>query len=199
MTALKHQFTNITFLQSAHNMTQCPEDTGKEVAFAGRSNSGKSSVINVLGNNHKIARTSKSPGRTQLLNFFQVADNCRLVDLPGYGYARVPENIRQHWGVELQAYFTGRRSLAGLILVMDVRHPLKPFDVQMLSWCQTAGLPVHILLNKADKVPRSAGLRTLSEVISRYRPEYRATAQLFSVLKRSGIAELREKLCSWLA
>jgi GTP-binding protein len=192
-------FNNMTFLLSAHNLTQCPEDKGREIAIAGRSNVGKSSVLNVISNNHKLARTSKSPGRTQLLNFFLVTDRCRLVDLPGYGFARVPANVRLHWGKLLQSYFEKRRSLAGLVLVMDVRHPLRPFDRQMLSWCEAAGLPVHILLNKADKLSRSAGFKVMSEVAGCYCDDNKATIQLFSVLQQSGIEELKEKLNCWFA
>jgi GTP-binding protein len=192
-------FNNMTFLLSAHNLTQCPEDKGREIAIAGRSNVGKSSVLNVISNNHKLARTSKSPGRTQLLNFFLVADRCRLVDLPGYGFARVPANVRLHWGKLLQSYFEKRRSLAGLVLVMDVRHPLRPFDRQMLSWCEAAGLPVHILLNKADKLSRSAGFKVMSEVAGYYCDDNKATIQLFSVLQQSGIEELKDKLNCWFA
>ena len=193
------RFDNIIFLRSAHTLGQCPEDSGREVAIAGLSNVGKSSVINVLGNNRNLARTSKSPGRTQLLNFFLVSEGCRLVDLPGYGFARVPAAVKQHWGKVLQSYFGHRRSLAGLLLVMDVRHPLKPYDEQMLSWCQAAGIPVHILLNKADKLSRSAGFRVLAEVNRKYSVDNGVSVQLFSVLTRSGIDSVKEKLGFWFA
>lgn len=196
-TILGVQFDSISFLRSAHTLGQCPEDCGREVAIAGLSNVGKSSVINVLGNNRNLARTSKSPGRTQLLNFFLISDSCRLVDLPGYGFARVPAAVKQHWGKVLQAYFEHRRSLVGLVLVMDIRHPFKPYDEQMLSWCQAKGLPVHILLNKADKLSRSAGLRVLAEVNSKYCVDNGVSAQLFSALSRGGIDGVKEKLRRW--
>lgn len=193
------RFDNIIFLRSAHTLGQCPEDNGREVAIAGLSNVGKSSVINVLGNNRNLARTSKSPGRTQLLNFFLVSESCRLVDLPGYGFARVPAAVKQHWGKVLQSYFGHRRSLAGLLLVMDVRRPLKPYDEQMLAWCQAAGIPVHILLNKADKLSRSAGCRVLAEVDRKYSVDNGVSVQLFSALTRSGIDSVKEKLGFWFA
>lgn len=191
------QFDSIIFIRSAHALGQCPEDRGREAAIAGLSNTGKSSVINVLGNNRNLARTSKSPGRTQLLNFFLISDGCRLVDLPGYGYARVPVAVKQHWGKVLQSYFDHRRSLVGLVLVMDVRRPLKPSDEQMLSWCRAAGLPVHILLNKADKLSRSAGRRVLAEVDRKFSVDNGVSVQLFSALTGSGIDGVKEKLSDW--
>src|SRR5690606_9700832 len=134
-----------SFIKSASKVDQCPEDIGLEVAFAGRSNAGKSSALNTL-THARLARTSKTPGRTQLINFFALDEHRRLVDLPGYGYAKVPLELKEHWKQHLDAYLTGRQSLAGVVLVMDIRHPLSPFDCMMLDWANTAGLPVHILL-----------------------------------------------------
>lgn len=191
------QFNKIIFLRSANTLDQCPEDRGREVAIAGRSNAGKSSVINVIANNRKLARTSKSPGRTQLLNFFLVGDNYRLVDLPGYGFAHVPAGVKQHWGELLQAYFENRQSLAGLVLVMDVRHPLKEFDAQMLSWCRAIGLPVHILLNKADKLSRGAGLKILGDVVRQCGADNRVSVQLFSAVTHTGIEKVKDRLREW--
>ena len=192
------QYNKATYLLSAHTLDQCPDDIGMEVAFAGSSNVGKSSVINAITGNRKLARTSKIPGRTQMLNFFILDERLRLVDLPGYGYAKVPEKIRQNWGSVLRTYFEQRQSLTGLFLIMDVRHPLKPFDLQMLDWCQSAGLPVHILLNKSDKVSRGAGYKALQMVKRNYPDEY-MTVQLFSVLNKNGLDEARDKLDNWFS
>ena len=128
-------YRSATYMGSANSLCQCPQDHGREVAFSGRSNVGKSSVLNTLCGQNKLARTSKIPGRTRLLNYFRITDAMRLVDLPGYGYARVSESMRQHWGRLMQEYFSSRRSLAGLVLVMDIRNPMKPSDQQMLQWC----------------------------------------------------------------
>jgi len=181
----------------AHTLAQCPQDQGVEVAFAGRSNVGKSSVLNAITGNHRLARTSKTPGRTQQLNFFAVGEKQRLVDLPGYGYAKVPENIKLHWAKVTQAYFETRKTLAGLMLITDIRHPLKPFDEQMLDWCINADLPVHVLLNKADKVSRGAGLKALQLLKNNYRNDL-FSGQLFSALNGTGVEEARDKLDEWL-
>ena len=191
------RYRKTTFLLSAHTLDQCPQDSGFEVAFAGRSNVGKSSVINAVTGNHKLARTSKIPGRTQQLNFFKVEDGVRLVDLPGYGYARVPEKLKQHWGMVLQSYFEMRNSLRGLFLIMDIRHPFKPFDIEMLEWCAKAGLPAHILLNKADKLSRAAARRAL-EMAGQRSSGRPVSTQLFSIVNKTGIEEARQQLDSWL-
>lgn len=191
-----NRYNKAAYLLSAHTLNQCPADKGKEVAFAGRSNVGKSSVINAIADNRKLARTSKTPGRTQQLVFFTLDESSRLVDLPGYGYARVPEKIKQHWGKVLQTYFAERHSLMGLFLIMDVRHPLKSFDEQMLEWCHAAGLPVHIILNKADKVSRGAGHKTLQMIKKQY-PAHQISVQLFSVLNGTGVNEARGQLDKW--
>src|SRR5690606_21349224 len=139
-------FRHTRFLTSAPHAGACPPDTGREVAFAGRSNAGKSSAINAITGVNGLARVSKTPGRTQLLNFFHVTDASRLVDLPGYGYARVPDAERNRWQSMIEGYLAARQSLAGLVLIMDARHPLKPFDTQMLAWCAHQQLAVHVLL-----------------------------------------------------
>jgi GTP-binding protein len=195
-------FTHASFLQSAPTLLQCPNDAGIEVAFAGRSNAGKSSAINVLTRQGKLARTSKTPGRTQLINFFSLTDDCRLVDLPGYGYAKVPKATKQKWDLHLAEYLQQRESLAGLILLMDIRHPLQTFDRQMLFWAKEGALPVHILLTKADKLKRGPATATLHQV-DRYLQENRldemVTSQLFSSLKKSGVDELGLHLQSWFS
>ena len=152
-----------TFMLSAAKVDQCPDDEGFEVAFAGRSNAGKSSALNTL-THASLARTSKTPGRTQLLNFFKLDDERRLVDLPGYGYAKVPIPLKQHWQRHLEAYLGGRESLKGLILMMDIRHPMTDFDLLMLDWAVAAGMPMHILLTKADKLTYGAAKNTLLKV-----------------------------------
>jgi GTP-binding protein len=186
------------FLTSAAQLSGAPPDQGYEVAFAGRSNAGKSSAINVLCQQKQLARTSKTPGRTQLLNFFQLDDERRLVDLPGYGYARVAESMKQQWQQEMANYLARRRSLCGLILLMDIRHPLKDFDQQMLAWAEQQTLPVHILLTKADKLKRGAASQTLLQLRKAIaeRPT-QSSVQLFSALKREGIDDVHRQLDRW--
>ncbi len=164
-------------------------DTGREVAFAGRSNAGKSSAINTLVERRALARTSRTPGRTQLINFFELDPGRRLVDLPGYGYANVPERVRRQWGTLMDAYFRQRKSLGGLFLIMDVRRPLTPFDRQMLAWADAAGCGVHVLLTKADKLSRNQGQKALAAVRRELGPD--TGVQLFSALKGSGAEEAR--------
>ncbi len=185
------------FLTSANALSGCPEDTGHEVAFAGRSNAGKSSALNVITNRRALARISKTPGRTQLLNFFEVAAHARLVDLPGYGYARVPARVRAHWRSLMGEYFQQRQSLAGLVVIMDVRRPLMPYDQQMLGYGGEAGLDMHILLTKADKLSRGAGSGVLQKTRAQLDP--RVTIQLFSALKNTGLDEARERIANWLS
>jgi GTP-binding protein len=190
------------FVTSAPSLDQCPEDSGREVAFAGRSNAGKSSAINTLTRNKNLARTSKTPGRTQMINYFSLNDTQRLVDLPGYGYAKVPIAMKVKWDKHLAEYLQFRKSLAGLVLLMDIRHPLKNYDCQMLNWSAEAGLPVHILLTKSDKLKRGPAKNTLLEVNNFLReidPQVSLlTVQTFSSLKRQGIAELENQLVHWL-
>ena len=185
------------FLTSANKPSQFVPDQGGEVAFAGRSNSGKSSAINAIVGRRGLARTSKTPGRTQLVNFFGLGGPFRLTDLPGYGFARVPAEVRRHWGQLLDRYFQQRQSLAGLFLVMDVRHPLTEFDHHMLAWAEAAGCPVHILLTKADKLSRGAASATMLTV--RKAVGGTASGQLFSALKGTGVDEARTVLDGFLA
>lgn len=178
------------FLTSAATLAQAPEDSGMEIAFAGRSNAGKSSALNTLCQQRSLARTSKTPGRTQLLNFFALDEAHRLVDLPGYGYAKVAESVKKQWQAELAAYLEQRQSLKGVVLLMDVRHPLKPFDLQMLEWSSRIGLPIHILLTKSDKLKRGAATSSLLQVRKALKGfDNPITIQLFSSLKRLGVDE----------
>lgn len=187
------------FLTSASKLSQCPPDVGWEVAFAGRSNAGKSSAINSLTDNKKLARTSRTPGRTQLINFFQLTDEQRLVDLPGYGYAKVPLAIKREWNKQLENYLRQRESLRGLILLMDSRHPMQPFDEQMLDWALNAQMPVHILLTKADKLKKGPAKSTLLKLRQQLAEHKNLVSiQLFSALKHSGHDELTKILNIWL-
>ena len=193
-------YRSASFLTSASKLSQCPEDRGWEVAFAGRSNAGKSSAINSLTENTKLARTSKTPGRTQLINFFSLSEQQRLVDLPGYGFAKVPLAVKREWTRQLENYLQKRQSLRGLVLLMDVRHPLQTFDQQMLSWSIAAGMPVHILLTKADKLKNGPARNTLLQVQKELRQYGElVSVQLFSALKHSGHKELIAVLNTWLS
>ncbi|MNO35224.1 putative GTP-binding protein EngB [compost metagenome] len=187
------------FALSAAKVEQCPDDQGYEVAFAGRSNAGKSSALNTL-THASLARTSKTPGRTQLLNFFSLDDERRLVDLPGYGYAKVPIPLKQHWQKHLEAYLGSRECLRGVILMMDVRHPMTDFDKMMLDWAKASGMPMHILLTKADKLTHGAGKNTLLKVQSEIRKGWGdgVTIQLFSAPKRLGVEEAYRVLADWM-
>ncbi|WP_439135427.1 ribosome biogenesis GTP-binding protein YihA/YsxC [Pseudomaricurvus sp.] len=195
-------YTKAEFTQSAPSIRQCPPDIGAEVAFAGRSNAGKSSAINALTSNHKLARTSKTPGRTQLINFFALSDTQRLVDLPGYGYAKVPLKMKQEWERNLSEYLRERQCLRGMILLMDTRHPMQEFDTTMLNWAISAEMPVHILLTKADKLkkgPAQSTLLALRKHLEEAQVDDLVTAQLFSSLKKTGIDQLIKQLNQWLA
>ncbi|HWS03039.1 MAG TPA: ribosome biogenesis GTP-binding protein YihA/YsxC [Gammaproteobacteria bacterium] len=196
---MSNPFTTAEFLKSAARLDHAPPDDGHEAAFAGRSNAGKSSALNAISGHKGLARTSKTPGRTQLINFFTITPEARLVDLPGYGYAKVPLEVKAQWERHLNAYLEQRTSLAGLILLMDVRHPLTDFDCQMLAWCRQADLPVHVLLTKADKLKRGAAQNTLLTVrreLVKLHPQ--ASVQLFSALDGTGLDEARAQLCAWL-
>ena len=186
------------FICSAPQLADVPSDEGKEVAFAGRSNAGKSSAINTLTMQNSLAKTSKTPGRTQLLNFFQINDRHRFVDLPGYGYAKVPLAIKKKWHRLMEDYLNKRESLCGIVLVMDIRHPLTEFDMQMIEWCQHAGLQLHILLTKADKLKFGAAknsfLKVQRDLQSVATP---VTIQLFSALKKTGVEEVHQVLDQW--
>jgi GTP-binding protein len=185
-------YRNVEFLTSANRVDQLPPDVGAEVAVAGRSNAGKSSAINIVTGRKGLARTSKAPGATRLINFFVLDPGRRLVDLPGYGFAAVPGDMRRHWGELLSAYFARRRSLKGTIVVMDVRHPLTANDCDMLALARSRGLPVHILLTKADKLGRGAASQALAGV--RREVGEGVTAQLFSSLTAVGLEEARRAL-----
>jgi GTP-binding protein len=192
-------YRRATFLTSAAKVAQCPPDTGWEVAFAGRSNAGKSSAINSLTNNRKLARTSRTPGRTQLINFFSLSEQQRLVDLPGYGYAKVPQKVKDAWIKQLEAYLRERRSLRGLILLTDSRRPLQPFDQQMIGWAAQADMPVHLLLTKSDKLSRGPAKQTLLQVRGKLAHlGDLVSCQLFSALKHQGHEELIAVLDRWL-
>ncbi|MCK8515227.1 ribosome biogenesis GTP-binding protein YihA/YsxC [Methylonatrum kenyense] len=187
------------FLMSAADLSQLPPDQGREIAFAGRSNAGKSSALNRLTGQKGLARVSKTPGRTQLINVFPISDTEALIDLPGYGYAKVPERVKQQWQALLPVYLTERRSLVGLVLIMDSRHPLRDFDRQMLDWTAAAGLPVHILLSKADKLSRgSAGnaLQAVRKELARRVPP--VSVQLFSAVDGRGAEEAWAAMDAWL-
>ncbi|MDA0977428.1 MAG: ribosome biogenesis GTP-binding protein YihA/YsxC [Proteobacteria bacterium] len=188
-------FQTASFITSASNMDQCPEDTGVEVAFSGRSNAGKSSAINALTRQTRLARTSKTPGRTQLINFFGLRDGERIVDLPGYGYAKVPMSVKDHWQQHLSEYLRTRQSLVGMILLVDIRHPLKEFDETMITWSQDNDLPLHILLTKADKLKRGAQQNQLLGV--RKGLPANASVQVFSATRKLGIEELEQVLRDW--
>ncbi|MBU0499809.1 MAG: ribosome biogenesis GTP-binding protein YihA/YsxC [Gammaproteobacteria bacterium] len=187
------------FLTSAAKPAQAPPDRGYEAAFAGRSNAGKSCALNALCDQKGLARTSKTPGRTQLLNFFAVDDERRLVDLPGYGYAKVSEGIKREWQLSMGSYLETRDCLKGVILVMDIRNPLKEFDLQMLDWSGHFHIPCHILLTKADKLTRNDANKTLIQVKKALTGRQEGiTAQLFSALKKQGIDEAHALLDKWL-
>ncbi|EIQ95843.1 ribosome biogenesis GTP-binding protein YsxC [Yersinia pestis PY-15] len=188
------------FVISAPDIRHLPRDEGIEVAFAGRSNAGKSSALNTLTNQKGLARTSKTPGRTQLINLFEVVDGVRLVDLPGYGYAEVPEEMKLKWQRALGEYLQKRNCLKGLVVLMDIRHPLKDLDQQMITWAVAVGTPVLLLLTKADKLAsgaRKAQLNLVREAIIPFMGDIQVEA--FSSLKKIGVDKLREKLDTWFS
>ncbi len=192
-------FRGATFHITAHHLSDLPPPLGPEIAFAGRSNAGKSSAINTLVDHNRLAFVSKTPGRTQQINFFSLRCGAFLVDLPGYGYAKVQRELRAHWEQLLSTYLQTRGSLFGMVLIMDARHPLTPLDHQMLNWFATTGKPVHVLLSKADKLTRQEGQKTLREVraeLGKYADNY--TTQLFSSSKKQGMEEAEQVIGSWL-
>ena len=198
---MKHNpFRGATFVTSAAEVRQMPPDSGAEIAFAGRSNAGKSSALNAICDQSGLARTSKTPGRTQLLNVFALADGSRLVDLPGYGYAKVPEAMRERWRASIDRYLRERESSRGVVLIVDSRHPLKEFDQQMLAYCHEIGLACHVLLTKADKLARGEAMRTLASVRKEIAAAgFDATAQLFSAQTKAGLDEARGALANLLS
>lgn len=191
-------FRKAQFQISAAKLSQCPEDEGIEVAFAGRSNAGKSSALNTLTDQKSLARTSKTPGRTQLINFFSLDEQRRFVDLPGYGYAKVSESIKASWQSALGEYIEQRQALKGLILLMDIRHPLKSLDEMILHYAIEREIPVHLLLTKSDKVKQQAKFKAVREVKQRYElAQHLVSVQAFSSLKKHGVAECYQVLEEW--
>ena len=185
------------FITSAAKFGDCPKDSIVEVAFAGRSNAGKSSAINSVCDQNQLARASKTPGRTQLLNFFAVEPNVYLVDLPGYGFAKVPLEIKNKWQRELGQYLRQREQLVGLILLSDIRHPLKEFDRMMIDWAVKSNLPLHLLLTKSDKLKRGPAQNTLLRVKEELKEVIGVSVQLFSSLKKTGLGEVKSKIFEW--
>lgn len=196
---LMNLFQNAKFFTTVNHLKDLP-DTPAEIAFVGRSNAGKSSAINTLTNHVRLAYVSKTPGRTQHINFFELENGNFMVDLPGYGYAQVPEAIRAHWVKLLGDYLQQRRQLIGLILIMDSRHPLKALDIQMLDFFHITGRPVHILLSKADKLSKNDQIKTLAAVKKSLKPYtdcQKISVQLFSSLKKQGMDEVNQVVGSW--
>jgi GTP-binding protein len=196
---MHNPYQQTAFLLGTPDPRDAPPDSGAEVAFAGRSNSGKSSALNTITGQRALARISKAPGRTREINFFQVRDDRRLVDLPGYGYAKVSKSVQKQWERHIARYLETRRSLTGVMLMMDVRHPLKVFDQQLLGWCHVAELPAHILLTKADKLkrgPAEAALLGVRRELEVLHPN--CSVQLFSSLKGTGAEAARAVLDGWL-
>lgn len=187
------------YLSSAHGYHELPEDSGIEVAFAGRSNAGKSSAINALCDQKALAKTSNTPGRTQLINFFRIVEERSIVDLPGYGYAKVPQDVKAHWHKLLERYFNERQALAGLVLLMDCRHPLRDLDWQMLEWCRHHDLPSHVVLTKSDKLRGKAIQGTLESAEQDLIDHgfHETGIQMLSSSKKKGLDILCEKLDSW--
>lgn len=197
---IKLNYHKTHFLTSAPNIRVLPEDSGIEIAFAGRSNAGKSTALNALTNQKNLARTSKTPGRTQLINVFEVEPLCKLVDLPGYGYAAVPEQMKIQWQKALGEYLQKRECLGGVVILMDIRHPLKDLDQQMIEWAVSANLPVLLLLTKADKLSQSAVSKQVKMVCEAILPfQGDVQVEAFSALKKQGIDRLAHKLDSWFA
>ena len=192
---VRNPFRQARYTLSAHQLNHLPPDEGIEVAIVGRSNAGKSSAINALTDQRSLARTSKTPGRTQQIVIFELDEDRRIADLPGYGYAKVPLKLKAHWRTVMARYFKTRKSLRGVVLVMDIRHPMREFDQQMLGWCEAAGIPCHILLTKSDKLKRGPAQSTLLK-IRRDLPDI-ASVQVFSSLNKTGLADLVEKLSVW--
>lgn len=190
-------FNQTHFTTSADRLAGCPGDSLAEIAFAGRSNAGKSSAINAITDQKALARISKTPGRTQLINFFEVESGRYLVDLPGYGFAKVPLAVKDKWQRELEKYLRERETLAGLVVLSDIRHPMKEFDQQMVSWSVQSRLPVLLLLTKADKLKRGAAQNTLLKVKKELQDYALVRVELFSAHKGTGIDRARDQLSQW--
>ncbi len=195
---IKPTYQNAKYLISAAELKQLPKDEGIEVAFIGRSNAGKSSALNTITGIKGLARTSQTPGRTQMINFFELDSQRRLVDLPGYGYAKAPRVLREKWAQNTNEYLKTRECLKGLVVIMDIRHPLKDSDQQLIEWAISCHLPIHVLLTKADKLKSGAQKRSLKEV-NEFLDQYGAgvSVQIFSSQDRSGLFEAQEKLDEW--
>jgi len=193
------QLLQAVFHKSAEKLNQLPEDSTAEVAFAGRSNAGKSSALNTLTGRRKLAHVSKTPGRTRLINFFSIDRTTYLVDLPGYGYAQVPGEMKRQWVGLLTGYLNRRQQICGLVVVMDVRHPMTPLDQQLLDWFAATGKPVHVLLTKADKLSRSQAASQLRKVEAAIRKDYPGcSVQLFSSSGKLGVQEAQAIVDGWL-
>lgn len=193
-------FRQCQFLLSVAHLNQLPDDCGAEVAFVGRSNAGKSSALNAIAGIKSLAKVSNTPGRTQLINLFSVTDQQRLVDLPGYGFAKVPLAVKERWQETLAKYLASRACLQGLVLLMDIRHPLKPMDTHFLQWSFQRQLPVHVLLTKADKLSRHLAMQTLQTVqkdLVQYHQH--ATVQLFSAPHHTGVEQASLQIMAWLS
>lgn len=200
MNPVQINFQKAHFITSAPSLKQCPDDTGAEVAFAGRSNAGKSSALNTLAQQNKLARTSKTPGRTQLINFFEIQAGVRIVDLPGYGFAKVPDRMKREWQKNMSEYLEERQSLKALVLVMDIRHPLSEFDIMMCDWANDVQMPVHILLTKSDKLKRGPAQSTRLQVQkSLQHMGDLLSVQTFSSLKKEGVDVLQKQVSAFLS
>jgi GTP-binding protein len=192
-------YNQAAFLLSAAELKQLPKDTGNEIAFIGRSNSGKSSAINTITGIKNLARASKTPGRTQTINLFNIDEHNRLVDLPGYGYTKAPVTVSQRWMEKVNEYLKTRKCLRALVLIMDIRHPLKEQDQRIIEWSAKCKLPIHILLTKSDKLKRSPALNTLKQVQQEIKKYGKlVTVQLFSSHDQTGLDEVHQKLDNWL-
>ena len=198
---MNNRYQQASFAFSANREDQLAADARIEIAFAGRSNAGKSSALNTLTNQKALARVSRTPGRTQLINYFALPEaGCYLVDLPGYGYAEVPEQMRAHWQALLGRYLLTRAVLRGIVLLMDIRHPMKDLDIRMLEGCAERQLPAHILLTKADKLSRGAAGKQLQAVrgeLANWHAPF--SVQMFSSLKKEGLPALVAQLDQWMA
>ncbi len=195
---MSFQLNRAQFIVAAHKPSQWLPDKGSEIAFAGRSNSGKSSAINAITGRKGLAIASKTPGRTQQIVFFEVTPEIRLVDLPGYGYSKVPKQLRLHWSNVIEQYFETRECLRALVLMMDVRHPLKPLDQQLLDWCQKSALDAHILLTKSDKLSKSRALATMAAVKKELADRDKLSVQTFSAHSGLGVVDARQRVIELL-
>lgn len=198
VTNKNHFYQRATFMKSVANLEQLPKDEGYEIAFIGRSNAGKSSALNTITGIKSLARTSKTPGRTQTINLFCLDQERRLADLPGYGYAKVPLVVKQRWEQIIDAYLQTRHCLKALVIAMDIRHPLKEIDQQIIAWTASCGIPTHILLTKADKLKDAEARKTLKQVSEELSIYSNISLQLFSSLKKQGVDEIHKKLNTWM-